>query len=327
MNITADAVKQLRERTGAGMMECKKALVETKGDLDAAADLMRKQGLAKADKKASRVAAEGRGRGREVGRCARPPHWSRSIARPTSWPGSRISAPSRRPWRRWRWPASRPRWRLCSAAKLPSGETVEEKRRALDREDRREHQRSSLHGAELGRSPGRLCARHPHRRVGCGEGRRCRSRARPRDARSREQPEVPQPGADSRGRRGQGARHPDGAGAGRGQAAGDRREDGRGTLAQVAGGDHPRGTGVREGSRRHHREAAEGREGRRSPPTSASRSAPASRRSRRTSSRRSWRRCRARHRRSTDAQRWSTDRASPTVHRRENPAQRGVFSI
>jgi elongation factor Ts len=59
MNITADAVKQLRERTGAGMMECKKALVETKGNLDAAAELMRKQGLAKADKKASRVAAEG----------------------------------------------------------------------------------------------------------------------------------------------------------------------------------------------------------------------------------------------------------------------------
>jgi elongation factor Ts len=59
MNITADAVKQLRERTGAGMMECKKALVETKGDLDAAAELMRKQGLAKADRKAMRVAAEG----------------------------------------------------------------------------------------------------------------------------------------------------------------------------------------------------------------------------------------------------------------------------
>ncbi len=59
MNITADAVKQLRERTGAGMMECKKALVETQGDLDAAAELMRKTGLAKADKKAARVAAEG----------------------------------------------------------------------------------------------------------------------------------------------------------------------------------------------------------------------------------------------------------------------------
>src|SRR5271157_1736080 len=59
MNITADTVKQLRERTGAGMMECKKALIETKGDLDAAAELMRKSGLAKADKKAARVAAEG----------------------------------------------------------------------------------------------------------------------------------------------------------------------------------------------------------------------------------------------------------------------------
>jgi elongation factor Ts len=59
MNITAESVKQLRERTGAGMMECKRALVETQGDLDAAADLMRKTGMAKADKKASRVAAEG----------------------------------------------------------------------------------------------------------------------------------------------------------------------------------------------------------------------------------------------------------------------------
>jgi elongation factor Ts len=59
MNIPADAVRQLRERTGAGMMECKRALVETKGDLDAAAELMRRQGLAKADKKATRVAAEG----------------------------------------------------------------------------------------------------------------------------------------------------------------------------------------------------------------------------------------------------------------------------
>jgi len=59
MAVTADAVKQLRERTGAGMMECKKALVETSGDLEAAAELMRKSGLAKADKKAARVAAEG----------------------------------------------------------------------------------------------------------------------------------------------------------------------------------------------------------------------------------------------------------------------------
>jgi elongation factor Ts len=59
MAVTAEAVKTLRERTGAGMMECKKALVEANGDLDAAAEAMRKSGLAKADKKASRVAAEG----------------------------------------------------------------------------------------------------------------------------------------------------------------------------------------------------------------------------------------------------------------------------
>lgn len=59
MAVTAEAVKTLRERTGAGMMECKKALLEANGDLDAAAELMRKAGLAKADKKASRIAAEG----------------------------------------------------------------------------------------------------------------------------------------------------------------------------------------------------------------------------------------------------------------------------
>ena len=59
MQITAALVKELRERTGAGMMECKKALVETAGDIDAAVEQMRKSGAAKADKKAGRVAAEG----------------------------------------------------------------------------------------------------------------------------------------------------------------------------------------------------------------------------------------------------------------------------
>ena len=58
--ITASLVQELRERTGAGMMECKKALTENNGDIDAAAEWLRKSGLAKADKKASRVAAEGR---------------------------------------------------------------------------------------------------------------------------------------------------------------------------------------------------------------------------------------------------------------------------
>lgn len=60
MSISATEVKALRERTGAGMMECKKALVEAEGDLEAAIEIMRKTGLAKADKKAGRTAAEGR---------------------------------------------------------------------------------------------------------------------------------------------------------------------------------------------------------------------------------------------------------------------------
>ncbi len=60
MEITASMVKELRERSGAGMMECKKALTENNGDIDTSIEWLRKQGLAKADKKASRVAAEGR---------------------------------------------------------------------------------------------------------------------------------------------------------------------------------------------------------------------------------------------------------------------------
>jgi elongation factor Ts len=60
MDIKPALVKELRERTGAGMMECKKALVETSGDIDLAVEWLRKAGAAKADKKASRVAAEGR---------------------------------------------------------------------------------------------------------------------------------------------------------------------------------------------------------------------------------------------------------------------------
>src|SRR5690348_2439765 len=59
-NISAQMVKELRERSGAGMMECKKALVENNGDIDTAMEWLRKSGLAKADKKASRIAAEGR---------------------------------------------------------------------------------------------------------------------------------------------------------------------------------------------------------------------------------------------------------------------------
>ena len=60
MSISASMVKELRERTGAGMMECKNALVETGGDVDAAQELLRTKGQASADKKAGRIAAEGR---------------------------------------------------------------------------------------------------------------------------------------------------------------------------------------------------------------------------------------------------------------------------
>ncbi|PHS24800.1 MAG: elongation factor Ts [Methylophaga sp.] len=59
MAITAALVKQLRERTGSGMMECKKALVASNGDIEVAIEEMRKSGLAKADKKSDRIAAEG----------------------------------------------------------------------------------------------------------------------------------------------------------------------------------------------------------------------------------------------------------------------------
>jgi elongation factor Ts len=60
MDIKPALVKELRERTGAGMMDCKKALVEAGGDIDAASEILRKSGQAKADKKSARVAAEGR---------------------------------------------------------------------------------------------------------------------------------------------------------------------------------------------------------------------------------------------------------------------------
>jgi len=60
MTITADQVRQLREMTGAGMMECKKALSETGGDLNKAIDALRKAGIAKAEKRAGRSASQGR---------------------------------------------------------------------------------------------------------------------------------------------------------------------------------------------------------------------------------------------------------------------------
>ena len=59
MEVTASMVKDLREKTGAGMMDCKKALAETNGDMNAAVDWLREKGIAKSEKKAARIAAEG----------------------------------------------------------------------------------------------------------------------------------------------------------------------------------------------------------------------------------------------------------------------------
>ena len=77
MAITAAMVKELREMTGAGMMDCKKALTETNGDMDAAVDVLKKSGAAKMEKKQSRIAAEGiarvaQGSGCSHGRWAYP---------------------------------------------------------------------------------------------------------------------------------------------------------------------------------------------------------------------------------------------------------------
>ena len=71
--ITASAVKSLREKTGAGMVDCKNALVEANGDESAAADILRKKGIATADKKAS-LFFNGQGRGLGCG-CLLPNDW------------------------------------------------------------------------------------------------------------------------------------------------------------------------------------------------------------------------------------------------------------
>jgi elongation factor Ts len=130
MNITADAVKQLRERTGAGMMECKKALVEAKGDLDAAAELMRRQGHAKADKKAARLATEGvvviaRSADERTAAMVEINCETDFVAREQSF---RAFAQAVAECALTSQPAS---LAALAEAKLPSGESIEERRRAL----------------------------------------------------------------------------------------------------------------------------------------------------------------------------------------------------
>ena len=69
MSISANSVKELREKTGAGMMDCKKALEETKGNFDQAIDWLRAKGLSKAAKKSGRVAAAAKFAGAAAGLC------------------------------------------------------------------------------------------------------------------------------------------------------------------------------------------------------------------------------------------------------------------
>ena len=95
--ITAALVKELREKTGAGMMDAKKALVECNADLEQAVDWLRKKGLAKAAKKSGRVAAEGRAGVRRVPSCGATP--SERLRR-TTWRDG--APPARRQSPRWR---------------------------------------------------------------------------------------------------------------------------------------------------------------------------------------------------------------------------------
>ena len=108
-NVTAALVKELREKTGAGMMDCKTALAETDADIEAAIDWLRKKGLSKAAKKSGRVAAEGLIGSRSAGAMASR---SRSIRKRTSLPATRSSRRSRirSRWSLWRkaLPMSRP---------------------------------------------------------------------------------------------------------------------------------------------------------------------------------------------------------------------------
>jgi elongation factor Ts len=130
MAVTAEAVKALRERTGAGMMECKKALVEANGDLEAAAEAMRKSGLAKADKKAGRIAAEGvvaieRGVDGRSAAIVEVNSETDFVAREKDFQSFAAEVAKAAL-------AARPAdLEALLAAKLPSGQTVEETRRAL----------------------------------------------------------------------------------------------------------------------------------------------------------------------------------------------------
>ena len=213
MNITADAVKQLRERTGAGMMECKKALVETKGDLDAAAELMRKTGPRQGRQEGGARRRRGRGGRRQVRRCPRRRDGGDQLRNRLR--RSRAGLPRLRAGGG----AGRPDGAAGNArgagerSRLPSGESIDERRRALvakigENISVRRFARAVSAGASRC-----LRARHAHRRAGRGQGRTGDAGARSGDARGGEQSALPVPGAGAGRGGGQGARDPHRAGA------------------------------------------------------------------------------------------------------------------
>jgi elongation factor Ts len=251
MTITADAVKQLRERTGAGMMECKKALVETKGDLDAAAELMRKQGLAKADKRAAKIAAEGvivveKSADGRTAAMAEVNCETDFVAREQEFRGFAQAVAQKAL-------AAQPAdLNALLAIKLDSGESVEERRRSLIAKI---GENISVRRFALLSAKGQLGAYVHGTRIGAlvalegGDDALARDLAMHVAASNPRYLNVAAVPAEVVAQRGEG------------QAAGDRREDGRRAPAQGAGGNHAVGPAVREGPRHFDREAAQGRLG------------------------------------------------------------------
>ena len=164
--ITAAMVKELREKTGAGMMDCKQALTETNGDIEAAIDWLRKKGLSKAAKKSGRIAAEGLDRRRSQGQGGRRRRGQLRdrFRRPQrAVPGH--GAQDRRRWRR------KAKGDAGQAARhdLPGQEgTVEEHGQGDDRHHRREHERAPH--AALERQARASSADYVHNQVADGLG-------------------------------------------------------------------------------------------------------------------------------------------------------------
>ena len=142
--ITTALVKELRERTGAGMMDCKKALAETNGDIEGATDWLRKKGLAEAAKKAGR---SHRGPGRRHRQRPHRRRWSRSTARPTSSPATTVPGLAAGSWP---WHPRRATSEPC-AARHP-GQPGARSRRITqrDRHHRREHEPAPRRQADVG---------------------------------------------------------------------------------------------------------------------------------------------------------------------------------